>query len=105
MMKRGIVIAFPGIRYTCRQQLMQDCLAFYTARGYETLCLDFAGVPFDGTADMAVQRSWLCRRFWDGFPAFVLQTIPMWPSLQKAWGRSARCVRRRRWGCGRGSFC
>ena len=52
MMKRGIVIAFPGIRYTCRQQLMQDCLAFYTARGYETLCLDFAGVPFDGTADM-----------------------------------------------------
>lgn len=23
----------------------------------------------------AVQRSWLCRRFWDGFPAFVLQTI------------------------------
>ena len=27
MMKRGIVIAFPGIRYTCRQQLMQDCLA------------------------------------------------------------------------------
>ena len=51
-MKKGIVIAFPGIRYTCRQQLMQDCLAFYTARGYETLCLDFAGVPFDGTADM-----------------------------------------------------
>lgn len=52
MMKKGIVIAFPGIRYTCRQQLIQDCLAFYTARGYETLCLDFAGVPFDGTADM-----------------------------------------------------
>ena len=52
MMKRGIVIAFPGIRYTCRQQLIQDCLAFYTARGYETLRLDFAGVPFDGTADM-----------------------------------------------------
>lgn len=46
MMKKGIVIAFPGIRYTCHQQLMQDCLAFYTARGYETLCLDFAGVPF-----------------------------------------------------------
>ena len=53
MMKKGIVIAFPGIRYTCRQQLMQDCLAFYTARGYETFCLDFAGVPFDGTTDMS----------------------------------------------------
>ncbi len=51
-MKKGIVIAFPGIRYTCRQQLMQDCLAFYTVRGYEALCLDFAGVPFDGTTDM-----------------------------------------------------
>lgn len=105
MMKRGIVIAFPGIRYTCRQQLMQDCLAFYTARGYETLCLDFAGVPFDGTADMGRAAELALPSILGRLSAFVLQTIPMWPSLQKAWGRSARCVRRRRWGCGRGSFC
>ena len=52
-MKKGIVVAFPGIRYTCGQPLVQDCLAFYKARGYETLCLDFAGVSFDGTADMS----------------------------------------------------
>lgn len=105
-MKKGIVIAFPGIRYTCRQQLMQDCLAFYTARGYETLCLDFAGVPFDGTADMGraaelALPSILGRLSGVRFADYT----PMWPSLQKAWGRSARCVRRRCWGCGRGSFC
>ena len=47
MMKRGIVIAFPGIRYTCRQQLMQDCLAFYTARGYETCLLYTSPSPRD----------------------------------------------------------
>lgn len=50
---KNIVIAFPGIRYTCRQQLMQDCLSFYKARGYEMLCLDFDGVSFDGTTDMS----------------------------------------------------
>ena len=51
-MKTGLVVAFPGIRYTCRQALIQDCLSFYSKRGYETLCLDFAGVAFDGTTDM-----------------------------------------------------
>ena len=52
-MKKGIVVAFPGIRYTCGQPLVQACLSFYKARGYETVCLDFAGVPFDGTTDMS----------------------------------------------------
>lgn len=52
-MKKGIVVAFPGIRYTCRQALMQDCLSFYTKRGYETLRLDFGDVAFDGSTDMS----------------------------------------------------
>ncbi len=52
-MKKGIVVAFPGIRYTCGQPLVQECLSFYKERGYETLCLDFAGIPFDGTTDMS----------------------------------------------------
>lgn len=34
----------------------------------------------------AAQRSWLCRRFWGGFPAFVLQTIPNVAFLAKSLG-------------------
>lgn len=52
-MKTGLVVAFPGIRYTCHQALIRDCLSFYSARGYETFCLDFAGVAFDDTTDMS----------------------------------------------------
>ena len=52
-MKKGIVVAFPGIRYTCKQALMQDCLSYYNKLGYETLCLDFGGVAFDGSTDMS----------------------------------------------------
>ena len=105
MMKRGIVIAFPGIRYTCRQQLMQDCLAFYTARGYETLCLDFAGVPFDGTADMGRAAELALPSILGRLSGVRFADYTDVAFLAKSWGRSARCVRRRCWGCGRGSFC
>lgn len=104
-MKKGIVVAFPGIRYTCGQPLVQDCLAFYKARGYETLCLDFAGVSFDGTADMSRAAEAALPSILGSFPTFVLQTIPMSCSLQKAWERSVRCAQRRRWLCSRDSFC
>ena len=104
-MKKGIVVAFPGIRYTCGQPLVQDCLAFYKARGYETLCLDFAGVSFDGTADMSRAAEAALPSILGQLSDVCLQTIPMLCSLQKAWERSVRCAQRRRWLCSRDSFC
>ena len=102
-MKKGIVIAFPGIRYTCHQQLMQDCLAFYTARGYETLCLDFAGVPFDGTADMGRAAEQALPSILGRLSGVRFADYTDVAFLAKSLG--TLCVRRRCWGCGRGSFC
>ena len=37
-----LAVFFPGRGYTCRQPLMQKCIAHYAALGYVTRCLDFS---------------------------------------------------------------
>ena len=45
-MKRGLVIAFPGTGYTCKEPLFSACIDAYRARGYDAVALDFSGIPF-----------------------------------------------------------
>lgn len=40
-----LAVFFPGRGYTCRQPLMQKCIAHYAALGYVTRCLDFSALP------------------------------------------------------------
>ncbi len=42
----GIVIAFPGTGYTCKEPLFADCIGAYRARGYSCIELDYSCVPF-----------------------------------------------------------
>lgn len=58
----GLAVLFPGMGYTCRQPLMQKCMAHYAVLGYETLCLDFSGIEFEkitdpGAAAPALERA------------------------------------------------
>lgn len=45
-MKRGIVVAFPGTGYTCKERLFADCMEVYTSQGYDCVALDYSSVPF-----------------------------------------------------------
>ena len=46
IVKKGIVVCFPGTGYTCREKLFSFCSKVYEARGYEAVKLDFSHIPF-----------------------------------------------------------
>lgn len=45
-LRKGIVIAFPGMGYTCQEKLIAACLGKYRSQGYEIVTLDFSEIPF-----------------------------------------------------------
>lgn len=57
---RGLAVFFPGRGYTCREPLMQKCIAHYAAQGYETRCLDFSMLPLQ-TVSTLEQAAALAR--------------------------------------------
>lgn len=42
----GIVIAFPGTGYNCKEKLFEDCIEKYTSLGYDIVRLDFSNIPY-----------------------------------------------------------
>ena len=58
-MAHGILVAFPGTGYTCKEPLIAACVARYRAFGYDTVCLDPSSIPFKQieTVDEAVERA------------------------------------------------
>lgn len=46
IVKKGIVVCFPGTGYTCREKLFTLCAEAYETRGYEVIKLDFSHIPF-----------------------------------------------------------
>lgn len=46
IMKKDIVVCFPGTGYTCKEKLFTLCAEAYEARGYESVKLDFSHIPF-----------------------------------------------------------
>ena len=46
MMKKGIVVAFPGTGYTCREKLFQQCFEPFAQMHYERIEIDFSKIPF-----------------------------------------------------------
>jgi hypothetical protein len=46
-MKKGLVVIFPGTGYTCRERLLVQISERYRLWGYDIVCLDFSGIPFD----------------------------------------------------------
>ena len=45
-MKPGIAVCFPGTGFTCKEALFERLASDYSARGYDTLRLDFSHIPF-----------------------------------------------------------
>ncbi len=44
--KKGLLIAFPGTGYTCREPLFADLIAAFDKRSYSCISLDFSEIPF-----------------------------------------------------------
>lgn len=59
MVKRGVLIAFPGTGYTCKEPLMTACMEKYRAQGYDIVALDYSAIPFReiDTLEEAVERA------------------------------------------------
>lgn len=45
-MKTGMVVCFPGTGFTCKEALFERCVERFTARGYDSVKLDFSHIPF-----------------------------------------------------------